>query len=327
LQEQSKEATLESLERLADGQREDAADAAHTAIEHLSSILDLIDQALAEGLIDLKTRNNLRKNYRLALTDMQKAYDITINDLKTRDLAYKAIQKVNKDGTSLEKAIDKAGLGIPTLWYGDNSAGFQGPGEMIPFSIRGLPANCCDSNCVSVSIENPYSSLGIVPITPAVYGNPCTGQFQVAMADSLGGGRVVVNIDGVERSWLLFNKGSSFSTTKADFEGCYSGAFSGTLTFDPDLGWDPESVSGGVSFCVDQLGRVTVSAPGSGSGKISANGASSTKSGAGSLGVYGASVTWRGSILTGRDGSAYASGTWSVRFNGGRGSWSWNAGR
>lgn len=326
LREAAQEATLDCYENLVDGNREDAATAADTNIEHLESILALIDQALSEGLISTSQKNILANPLRVALRDMQKAHDLIIDLLKTRDLILTGLQKVNKDNASIEKAIAKANLGIPTLWYGSNSAGFHSPGRMIPFTIRDLPSDCCDTHCVTVSIENPYSDLGIVPINPAVYGEPCTGQFQVAMAESLGGGRVVVNINGVERSWLLFNK-SDTSITKSDFQGCYIGGFSGALTFNPDLGWDPQAVSGGVSFCVDELGRVTISAPGAGSGKISAKGGSNTTSGAGGLGVASARVAWRGSILIARDGTAYAGGTWAASFQGGKGAGTWSAGR
>ena len=79
-------------------------------------LIRMIDQAQAEGLLTIKMKNDLRKYTALAVQSLEKARDIVADELKTRDLAYKALQNVNKNETSIEKTIDKTKLGIPTLW-------------------------------------------------------------------------------------------------------------------------------------------------------------------------------------------------------------------
>lgn len=329
LQEQKKTKMLQAYEAFADADRAVVLSYLQEAIDYQNAIFTLLDQADGEGLITRKTKQTIARAFSKGFRDLQKAWEIVNNELKPQKKAEKALQKPNKSNAKIDKTLAQKGAnaGLVTLMEKNaRSAGFHEPGRQTCFEVNGLPPDCCpggslDSQCLYV--VNPMESLGINPVNPTFFGNPCdNGQFCVVMNNDRGGARVVVDVNGTKRTWLLYNKGET-TFGKSAYAGCYSGGFSGTVTYNPEWGIGPDSVSGGVAYCVDENGRLTISAPGQGSGKISAKGGSKSTSGAGALGVGGARVTWRGSIWISRNGGASARGSWNVNFDGGRGSGSW----
>jgi hypothetical protein len=332
-QEQKKAKMLQAYEAFADADRAVVLGYLQEAIDYQNAIFNLLDQAEGEGLFTNKTRMKIERAFSKGFRDLQKAWEVVNDELKTQKKAEKALQKTNKSNAKIDKTIAQKGAdaGLVTIMEKSaKSAGFHEPGKQVCFEVEGLPPSCCpggslDSQCLYV--VNPMEGLGINPVNPTFFGNPCDdGQFCVVMNDDRGGARVVVDVNGTTRTWLVYNKGET-NFGKSAYEGCYGGGYSGTVTYNPEWGIDPDSVSGGVSYCVDGNGGLTITAPGQGSGKINAKGGSKSTSSAGALGVGGARVRWRGSIWISRNGGAAARGSWRVDFDGGSGSGSWWASR
>jgi len=333
LNEEKKAAMLQLMEDLANGDREAMLVHSQDAIDYQEQFLALLDQGVTEGIITDKDRKKLASNFNQVLTSLKKARDLLMNELKTQVDARKALETLNKSEGTADQAIAKLGVaGVITLAEKKPTAGFFSPGKTVWYKVTGLPANCCQTNCVTVAIVNPYADLGIVPVTGAIQGNPCTGEFGVTMGQSLGGGRVEITVNGKKRSRLVFNYGTGTALTKptvSQFAGCYAGSYSGTVTINPKWGGGVEAVGGGVAFCIDNSGKVTVTAPGTGTGKVNASGSFSSSLGAGSVVIGGVgTVKWGGTFWLPRANlGPAATGVWTLKFKEGHASGRWSANR
>jgi len=101
------------------------------------------------------------------------------------------------------------------------------------------------------------------------------------------------------------------------FAGSYRGSFSGTGSV---FGYPPESISGSVSFTVDQNGVITVTNPGHGSGTIMPSGFATIGGAGGSGSFRGATYKFNGVFVRSPSGGvSVQNGGWSATFNGGSG--------
>jgi hypothetical protein len=113
----------------------------------------------------------------------------------------------------------------------------------------------------------------------------------------------------------------NLSTGVSRFDGSYTGSYSGTAIFDDGTS---SPVNGSVTFTVAN-GFITVTNPGSGSGRIQTNGSAAFSSGGG--GGSGVSYSFSGTFSVSPAGAAAADGGWSATFSGGAALGEWGASR
>lgn len=325
---------VDALEHLSDGNREAAVTDFEQAMDAINDALFLINQALLNGQIDSKTAKSFKNPFSKDFRSLEKAKKVLVDFKKGQEKILgemkKANQSLGKNDVAVNKAAAKLTTGIVILAESPPSAGFRNPGDVVNFVVTGLPADCSG---VNVSINS--SAVGFTPVQ-GISGDPCSGQFSVTMGPDQGGAMVVLEVNGKKHIRSLYNYGNKpgGKTTTADFQGCYIGEASGSVTVNiPDEGSVTVPVSASISYCLDETGKGVVnttydagefSGEAAGPIKLTSAGVASIKVG-GTIGVPGASVTWIGSFLLARDGAVTGSGPWSIKipgFGGGGGTWS-----
>lgn len=320
-------ALSDSLDSTSGGNLNDSSAALESAMAVQDDVYFLINQAALNGCISNAVRNRL-KNAFSSVFKALRAADESLTKRASQATILKNLSNAGNKSRNLDTAIDK-GSNVVTLQEDPPTTGFHNPGDQVHYLIRGLPDDCCATDCVDVSLQSSAFGLGYTPVEPTIIGEPCTGNFTVIMGEDQGGAAVVVRTDnGIQRSRLLYNYGGTGSINKADYEGHYIGSASGCVTAYTDEGPIEVCASADVEFDIDAngLGSLTAGSSdiGFGDGRFRLSSSGTTKFATGSISVAGATVRWSGSFMVTRDG-VVGNGSWSVTIPGmadGGGTWS-----
>ena len=188
-------------------------------------------------------------------------------------------------------------------------------GLTLDQAVSRLPRNMrVGSDEIGDKPPSPDLALTIFSQTPAPGANVDTSKSVVISVKRYGSSRADAttssDADTADSSSQPGTSGSSQANTAARFDGTYVGSYSGA-----DKGRVRFSVNGGT---------ITISSPGSGSGRVSASGRASI-SGAGADGD--SSYTFNGTFSVNSNGGATASGRWSGQQQGFTGTGRWSAAR
>lgn len=292
-------------------------------------VLSILSNALANNLITDNQRESLKKQY----TTLFNILDITDQLLRNDQPLFKvlnSLRRANNAHNLIGKQIAKISTSPPVPALNSNGPDFYKANRSFCLTV----SNCPKLSSTDISINNPYSSLGITPIKPdsVVMSDLGQGKKKLCMTtgESMGGATVTVNACGSILSRLIFNygdnrtgaTGSGLPVSIKDYSGTCTGSYSGAYTAQlSDGSSDTGPLSGSVAATLHN-GLVSITAPAAGSGRLSSNGITNVKTGAfGSIGMPGISVRWNGSAWIAAKNystegvTATASGSWSTKFN------------
>jgi hypothetical protein len=352
----------DALEALADGDLVTAKDKLQSARTRLVASDNLIAQAKADLILPRGVANTSNALTDGALADLDRAILLVDDQLKTK--AEKVIKALgtNFRAARAQTYLQRSNRSLNRLMLIDNIPSLYPAGRKVCWNILGIPSsarNLPASECpLAADYVNPFgASLGITPIQSnpfvAPNDNPCTGRVCFLMGRDMGGGRIEIkdkdtgdvlvkrivfnygspfHADGIPRTVVSPNTGQAQTPATlngvSQFAGTYVGSYTGTFTLSETCGGDgtPQPVGGASEGTVSSAGKITVTAPGTGSGSVSPLGTYA----AGGVNLGGATATFRGAIINNRfndPGSAIASGGWTAKGPCGTGSGTWAATR
>ncbi len=334
----------QASEAVADGNYATASSLTASLLTLTNQKIALVDQAVAENLLDLKQAAAIRKLYQAGVTVLTSTNTLLQGGAATKLQVLTGLQKAVASVSQGEKRLQNGDRAFPHMVLASTKTDLYRPGSAVCWAVYGLPKSylaLAPGSCpIVATFTNPANALGIQAIAsnPQIQPfNPCSGKFCFLAGEDMGGGQVSLknNATGEESSRILFNYGvgrvhpstgqpmATLSGT-AQYAGGYAGAYSGVFNISEDCGGGTQAVSGSVALTISAGGAIAVSAPGVGAGKVSPLGTYAS----GGLGVSDTSVSFRGGIINSRlNDSAVITGGWSGRNPCGTGAGTWQATR